>query len=75
MRLPSADAPLNWLLTAPLPPLGPVDTISVVLWLPQAAAGEAARTRPAARLLPPQLHPQSGESGAAFPLNFQSGNP
>jgi hypothetical protein len=38
MRVPSAEAPLNWLLTAPFPPAGPVETISVTLWLPQAVA-------------------------------------
>jgi hypothetical protein len=37
-RLPSAEAPLNWLLTAPLPPAGPVETIAVTLWLPHAVA-------------------------------------
>src|SRR5688500_9135429 len=39
-RVPSAEAPRNWLLIAPLPPFGPVDTSSVVLWFPHAAAHE-----------------------------------
>jgi hypothetical protein len=40
-RLPSADAPRNWLLIAPLPPFGPVDTTAVVLWVAPAVPQHA----------------------------------
>ena len=60
MRLPSAEAPRNWLLTAPFPPAGPVETIAVTLWLPQAVAHIASASRTQrAPLLPSSIHPQS----------------
>src|SRR5215207_4311960 len=78
-RAPSAEAPRNWLLSAPLPPVGPVETKSVVLWFPHAAAH--ARSQQSAvpasapvfalficppkqrRQQPPLLTPKSGNYG------------
>src|SRR5215213_8228527 len=37
-RAPSAEAPRNCALKAPLPPVGPVETRLVVLWLAYAVA-------------------------------------
>ena len=74
-RLPSADAPRNWLLTAPFPPAGPVETTVVVLWLPEAVAHIASAVTNAATITAALFNspPKSAPACVVFLLNRQSG--
>ena len=76
-RAPSADAPRYWLLIAPLPPFGPVETSPVVLWFPHARAharsAQSAVPASAPGPRPLQFSPKA-ERGAQAPLlNPKSG--